>query len=49
LGQAHVDDAVIQKLRKKLTVEDKKELLEDLPFAPEWVRTHLRAIAKEEV
>lgn len=48
LGQEHVDEAVVQKLRNKLSVADKKELLEDLPFAPEWVRTHLRAIAKEE-
>jgi hypothetical protein len=42
-----VDDLVIQKLRKRLSAEEKKQLLEDLPFAPEWVRGHLRAIAKE--
>lgn len=47
LGQQHVDDLVIQKLRKRLSALEKKQLLEDLPFAPEWVRTHLRGIAKE--
>jgi hypothetical protein len=48
LGQQQVDDVVIQKLRKRLRADEKKQLLEDLPFAPEWVRTHLRSIAKEE-
>lgn len=46
LGQEHVDDAVIQALRRKLGAEDKKQLLTDLGYAPGWVRPHLRAIAE---
>ena len=46
LGQEHVDDAVIQALRRKLSAEDKKQLLTDLGYAPGWVRPHLRAIAE---
>lgn len=48
LGQQHVDGDVIGKLRKKLSAQEKEQLLEDLPYAPVWVRAHLRAIAKEE-
>ena len=46
LGQQHVDGAVIQVLRRKLHADDKKQLLQDLGYAPAWVRAHLRAIAK---
>lgn len=46
LGQQHVDDPVLQSLKRKLSAEDKKQLLEDLGYAPAWVRAHLRAIAK---
>jgi len=46
LGQQHVDGAVIQMLRRKLHADDKKQLLQDLGYAPAWVRAHLRAIAK---
>ncbi len=46
LGQQHVDDAVIQTLKRKLDPDDKKRLLQDLAYAPAWVRVHLRAIAK---
>lgn len=46
LGQHHIDDTVIQTLKRKLSASDKKQLLDDLGYAPAWVRTHLRAIAK---
>jgi hypothetical protein len=46
LGQQHVGETVIQTLRRKLSAEDKKQLLADLGFAPGWVRAHLRAIAE---
>ena len=46
LGQQYVDDAVIQTLKRKLSTEDKKQLLADLGYAPGWVRAHLRAIAE---
>lgn len=46
LGQQHVDDTVVQALKRKLSADDKKQLLQDLAYAPAWVRAHLRAIAK---
>jgi hypothetical protein len=46
LGQEHVDDSVIQTMKRKLSPADKKQLLADLGYAPGWVRAHLRAIAE---
>jgi hypothetical protein len=46
LGQQHVDDLVLQSLKRNLSAKDKKQLLEDLAYAPAWVRAHLRVIAK---
>lgn len=46
MGQHHVNTAIIKKMKRKLSANDKKQLLDDLGFAPAWVRTHLRAIAK---
>lgn len=45
MGQQHVDDAIIQTLRRRLRAEEREQLLEDLGYAPAWVRAHLRAIA----
>lgn len=47
LGQEDVREAVIRKVKKRLSSEEKKQLLEDLPLAPEWVKKHLRSIARE--
>ena len=46
VGQTHVDDAVIRTLRRKLSADDKKQLMKDIAFAPAWVGAHLRAIAQ---
>ena len=46
LGQTHVDEAVIRTLRRKLSADDKKQLMKDIAFAPAWVGAHLRAIAQ---
>lgn len=46
LGKLHVDDSMIQTLQRKLSAEDKKQLLADIGYAPGWVRAHLRAIAE---
>jgi hypothetical protein len=45
LGQQRVNQEVIEKLSKRISAEEKKQLLDDLPYAPVWVRTHLREIA----
>lgn len=46
VGLTHVDDAVIRTLRRKLSVDDKKQLMKDIAFAPAWVGAHLRVIAQ---
>ena len=46
LGQKHVDEAVIQTLKGKLSDQDKKRLMTDIACAPAWVGKHLREIAR---
>jgi len=48
LGQNHVDDAVIQTLKRKLSDQDKRRLMKDIAYAPAWVGKHLREIARGE-
>jgi hypothetical protein len=48
LGQKHVDDSVIQILKRKLSDQDKKQLMKDIAYAPAWVGKHLRRIFQEE-
>ena len=48
LGQKHVDDAVIQTLKRKLSDQDKRRLMKDIAYAPAWVGKHLREIARGE-
>lgn len=47
VGQKHVDDAVIQSLHRKLSTRDRKQLLQDIAFAPAWMGAYLRALARE--
>ncbi len=37
IGQKHIDDKVVQKLKRKLSVEDKEQLMSDLRYAPAWI------------
>lgn len=46
-GKAHVTPERIAHLKKTLSVEDRRQLLADLPSAPAWLHSHLRAIAAE--
>jgi len=48
IGQRHADDALVARLRKRLSAEDKQVLLEDLRFAPEWIAAIMRRIAEPE-
>ena len=48
LGRRHVDNAVIDHLRKRLSEDDKRQLLHDLTFAPAWIATEMRRIAAAE-
>ncbi len=48
IGQAHVDDAVVARLQKRLTADDKKQLLRDIRHAPAWIAAIFRRIADPE-
>ena len=37
IGQDNVDDGVINKLKRKLSDEDKKQLIKDMRYAPVWI------------
>jgi len=45
LGQRHVDDKVVNSLRQRLSNRDKKNLLNDLRYAPAWISDVLRRVA----
>ena len=45
LGQRHVDQTVIKKLRKRLGPKDHAQLLKDVLFAPAWIGEMMCAIA----
>jgi len=46
LGQRNIDNNIIQKLKKRLSAKDKKQLLTDLRHAPVWVATVMRQVAE---
>lgn len=46
LGQRHVDESVVARLREQLSTEDKKQLLHDLRYAPTWIAERMRQIAQ---
>ena len=45
LGAPSVDDKVVAILRRKLSPDDKKQLLADLRYAPAWVAEVMRRVA----
>ncbi|MCC6162623.1 MAG: hypothetical protein IT182_04645 [Acidobacteria bacterium] len=49
LGQDHVDDRVVAKLRRRLSGADKRQLQQDLRYAPTWVADVMRTIAAPSV
>ena len=49
IGQRHVDDSTIARLRKRLPKMDKKQLLQDIRHAPAWIASIMRRIAQEGV
>jgi len=46
LRKERVDDAVVEKLRKRLSEDDKKQLLQDIPLVPAWVGETFRRVAE---
>ncbi len=48
IGQSHVDDATVVRLQKRLSADDKKQLLQDLRYAPAWISAVMRRVAGPE-
>ncbi|HTF86917.1 MAG TPA: DUF6088 family protein [Planctomycetota bacterium] len=45
MGRDHIDEAMVQTLRRTLKVQDRKRLLADARYAPAWVGEVLRRVA----
>jgi len=48
LGKTQVTEDRVKQLRQLLSPKDRRQLLKDLPLAPVWMHSHLRAIAGKE-
>jgi hypothetical protein len=46
LGQAHMDEQTIAVLRRRLSASDKRQLRQDLRYAPAWVADIMRMVAE---
>ncbi len=46
LGLRHVDDRALEKLRQRLSTNDKAQLARDVRFAPAWVARIMKQIAE---
>ncbi|MCF7907474.1 MAG: DUF6088 family protein [Candidatus Omnitrophica bacterium] len=44
LGQDHVDDKIIGMLKKRLSSDDKRQLINDLRYAPVWIGNIFRQL-----
>lgn len=47
LRQRHVDQSVLLHLKKRLSDNDKKQLIKDLQYAPAWIAEIMRNIARQ--
>lgn len=47
IGPEHVNDSMIATLHTMLNRKDKKQLLADMAYAPQWMGVHLKRIAAE--
>ena len=48
LGQKHLDDKTVAQLRKRLSADDKKQLLNDIRYAPAWIAAIMRRVVHQE-
>jgi len=48
IGKEHADNMVITRLRQRLSRSEKKQLLQDIRYAPAWVGAIMRRIADDE-
>lgn len=49
LSQGHVDSAIIKKLKKRLSEDDKSQLMNDIRYAPAWIGNIFRQLQEREV
>lgn len=47
LGKDEVDEAIVQKLRNRLSKKDCQQLIQDIPYAPGWMAPVFRQLANE--
>jgi len=47
LGKAHVTDDTVKRLGRRLSVDDRKQLLKDLAYAPAWIANIMRRLAAQ--
>jgi len=47
LGKTHVNDNTVKRLERKLSADDRKQLLADLAYAPTWIGNIMRRLATE--
>ena len=40
IGQRHVDDLTVARLRKQLSENDKNQLLQDIRYVQAWLTSH---------
>ena len=45
LGKAHVTDETVKRLNRRLSANDRKQLLKDLAYAPVWIANIMRRLA----
>lgn len=45
IGKDQVTQEIIEKLRKRLTIEDRKRLMADIRYAPEWIAAIFRTLS----
>lgn len=48
LGREHVDDQIIDQLKRKIRADDRKQLMKDIRYAPAWIADIFRKLSKEE-
>lgn len=48
IGQRYVDDTIVARLQKRLSDNDRKQLLQDIRYAPAWIASILRRVAGPE-
>ena len=49
LSQDHVDSDVVTKLKKRLSGDDKGQLMNDIRYAPAWIGNIFRQLREREI